>query len=54
MYFVVLTCIPAVPAAGPGNLSTEGGEEVEESPRLDDNVRHGCVCNHDLGCIANA
>ena len=45
------TCVPGVSAAGPWNLGTERGEEVEKGPRLDDNVRHGSVGNHHLGRV---
>ena len=34
------TCVPGVVAAGPGQYSVEGGEEVEESPGQDDNIIH--------------
>lgn len=47
------TCVPGIPAAGPWNLSTKGWKQVEESPRLDDNIRHGGVCNHNLGSVTN-
>lgn len=47
------TCVPRIPAAGPRNLSTKGRKQVEESPRLDDNIRHGSVCDHNLGSVTN-
>lgn len=48
------TCVPRVPAAGPRNLGGEGGEQVEEGPGLDHNVRHGGVGDHDLRGVTDA
>jgi len=39
----MFTCVPGVVAAGPGEYSVEGGEEVEEGPSHDDNVIHHTV-----------
>ena len=36
----VCTCVPGVVAAGPGQHSVEGGEEVEEGPGQNDNIIH--------------
>lgn len=37
-HVTVITCIPGISAAGPWHLGTEGGEQVEEGPGLDDDV----------------
>lgn len=47
------TCVPRILAASPRKLSSEGWEQVEESPCLDDNVWHCSVCNHNLSRVTN-
>ena len=46
------TCIPGVVAAGPGEDSVEGREEIEEGPSQDDNVIHCSVKHNHLIAVA--
>lgn len=48
------TCVPGVVAAGPWQLSREGGEEVEESPGQDRHVADTSIENDQQAGISQA
>lgn len=48
----MFTCVPGVVAAGPGEHSVEGEEEVEECPNQDDDVIHHHVSRYNLSAVA--
>lgn len=48
------TCVPAVGAGSPGQLRTEGREQVEESPGQDDDVVHAGVQDHHLTAVTHS
>lgn len=51
---IIPTRVPGVVAICPGQLCTEGGEEVEERPRKNHNVRGGAKADDQMTGIAHA
>lgn len=47
------TRVPVVSATGPRHLGTEGVEQVEECPGLNDDVGHRGIRNHHLSSITD-
>lgn len=50
---VTFTSVPVVDTAGPGELRTEGEEQVQKSPGQDDNIAHTAIQENQLASIAN-
>lgn len=51
---MIITCVPVVGAAGPGELIVKGEDQVEEGPSQYDGVTYAAVNQNHLPPIANA